>query len=114
MRPLERAHPKRTNKRRWRALRWFVFDRDGWRCATCGRAARLELDHIAPLRARPDLEWAEGNLQPLCKRCHLLKTQRENLRPNLERERWRKWLNSGTLRVSEEKANGPYDPKANT
>ena len=42
-------HPVRTDPRRWRALRLFVFNRDGWRCRVCGRAGRLECDHVVPL-----------------------------------------------------------------
>lgn len=47
----------------------------GDRCARCGSAERLELDHIVPL-------WNGGtndpdNLQLLCYTCHKLKTSDE-------------------------------------
>ena len=29
-------------------LRKLAKDRDGWRCVKCGRAGRLEVDHIKP------------------------------------------------------------------
>ena len=37
------------NARRWRVFRRAVLDRDNWRCRTCGRPGRLEVDHIVPL-----------------------------------------------------------------
>ena len=89
------THPRKTDPKRWRALRRRVFDAFNWRCAACGRPGRLDLDHIEPLRARPDLEWSESNLQPLCSgrgggRCHLSKTSAENeLHPDPERAKWK-------------------------
>ena len=44
----ERRHHS-LNHRRWAAVRRFVLERDGWRCVHCGRAGRLECDHITPL-----------------------------------------------------------------
>ena len=38
------------NARRWDAVRRTVFERDGWRCRKCGRAGRLEVDHVVPLK----------------------------------------------------------------
>ena len=54
----------------------MVFDRDGWACVTCGKAGRLEADHIKPLEdggAVYDLV----NLQALCRGCHWSKSQEE-------------------------------------
>ena len=31
---------------RWRSLRRVIFKRDDWRCVLCGRAGRLECDHM--------------------------------------------------------------------
>ena len=45
---MSRRHA-RLNAARWQATRRAVFERDGWRCVQCGRAGRLEADHIIPL-----------------------------------------------------------------
>lgn len=60
----------------WRALRRRVFERDGWRCRGCGRAGRLECDHIKNWREGGAF-WAMENLQTLCRGCHIEKTRRE-------------------------------------
>ena len=62
---------------RWVRVRRRVLDRDGWRCQACGKAGRLEVDHILPLvdGGQPyDLD----NLQTLCRSCHVRKTAAEN------------------------------------
>lgn len=61
----------------WKTIRRDVFYRDGYRCVQCGRAGRLECDHIRPIKdggARFDL----ANLQTLCRDCHFRKTAKEN------------------------------------
>ena len=66
------------DKRRWAAVRRAVLDRDGWRCANCGRPGRLEVDHIKPLAAGGDM-YAMENLQALCAfPCHAEKTAAES------------------------------------
>ncbi len=73
---------------RWAATRRACFDRDNWRCVACGRAGRLEADHI-------DRDWRgdpydPDNLQTLCRTCHIEKTRRENRRPDTPAEAaWR-------------------------
>ena len=70
----------RPNKRRWAAVRWAVFNRDGWRCVSCGAPGRLECDHRVPIHRMPDdadLYALEG-LQTLCRSCHIHKTGAEN------------------------------------
>ena len=39
----------RLDRPRWDRVRRAVLRRDGWRCVQCGRAGRLEVDHITPL-----------------------------------------------------------------
>ncbi len=76
------------HKGRWQRTRKAVFDRDGWRCRSCGRAGRLEADHI-------DRRWPGGpynldNLQTLCRPCHIEKTRAENRRELTPEEKaWR-------------------------
>lgn len=62
---------------RWKALRLQALDRDEWACVECGTRYRLEVDHILPVRDRPDLSYSLGNLQTLCGRCHARKTRIE-------------------------------------
>ena len=40
----------RAGTARWKRLRRKILDRDGWRCRKCGKAGRLEVDHIVPVR----------------------------------------------------------------
>ena len=57
----------------WRELRLAVFRRDGFKCVTCGRRSALECDHIRPIAKAGD--WLDmGNLQTLCRACHIAKT----------------------------------------
>ena len=37
------------DSRRWALVRLKVMERDGWRCRRCGKAGRLEVDHVVPL-----------------------------------------------------------------
>lgn len=60
----------------WQRVRKQAKDRDGWRCRACGRAGRLEVDHVVAVidGGEPyDLE----NLQTLCRGCHLAKSLAE-------------------------------------
>lgn len=75
---MSRAHA-RLHAGRWAATRRAVFERDGYRCVRCGKAGRLECDHVVPLSVEPgqDPFNVEG-LQTLCRGCHLAKTAAEN------------------------------------
>ena len=46
-------HHTHLNARRWGVVRRRVFVRDGWRCVECGRAGRMECDHVEPLQREP-------------------------------------------------------------
>ena len=73
----------------WQHARRAVFERDGWRCVECGKAGRLECDHVVPLDRGGD-PWDPDNLQTLCRSCHIAKTREENRRPLTEAEvAWR-------------------------
>ena len=68
------------HRRRWAIVRRAVFERDNWRCVECGRAGRLECDHITPLQRGGD-PWDMANLQTPCRTCHIEKMKMENLNP---------------------------------
>lgn len=77
----------KPDRKRWELVRREALDRDGWRCQQlradgkrCGRAGRLEVDHIRPL-AQGGAEYDLGNLQTLCRSCHIEKTRAENSNP---------------------------------
>lgn len=85
-------HSKRiTSTRRWQAVRHAILERDGWACVQCGATWRLEVDHVHPVRLRPDLSYSPGNLQTLCGPCHTRKTRLEvGHKPiSPERQAWR-------------------------
>ena len=86
------AH-ERLSGRRWARVRRAVFDRDGWRCRSCGRPGRLECDHVVPLHL-DGAQWALANLQTLCRGCHIEKTRGELVRPDPERDAWRELVAS--------------------
>ena len=47
----------------------------------CGRAGRLECDHIDPMQREPNQDPYDINgLQALCRVCHIEKTAAENRR----------------------------------
>ena len=74
----------------WSRVRRSALERDGYRCRTCGRGGRMEVDHIRPLhRGGP---WYDlRNLQSLCYDCHKAKSDGEHrripARPGY-REKW--------------------------
>ena len=87
-------HSKRiTSTRRWQVLRMAVLERDGWACVDCGATrGRLEIDHIKPVRARPDLAFDPANCAVRCTPCHTRKTRIECGHPapiiTPERQAW--------------------------
>ena len=78
------------DRRRWSLTRLRVFERDKYRCCRCGRAGRLEADHIEPLKSWQGSPFDLGNLQTLCRSCHIAKTAEENRKPVSEaQQKWR-------------------------
>ena len=67
----------KMDRRRWATVRKRALDRDGWVCRQCGRRGRLEVDHIQ-LIERGGKRYDLGNLQSLCRGCHIDKTRAEN------------------------------------
>ena len=89
---MSRKHPgsrhyAKLDAKRWALLRLRIFARDSWRCRSCGRAGRLECDHIKPLQRGGD-PYAPENLQSLCRECHIQKTASENNPPIPGRDAW--------------------------
>ena len=68
-----------------------MFRRDGWRCVQCGKAGRLECDHVTALQREQGQDPYDPNgLQTLCRACHIVKTARENRRePTPAEAAWR-------------------------
>nr|BDD44149.1 HNH endonuclease [bacterium] len=73
------AH-RRGYDRDWQKLR-DAHLADNPYCKYCEELTIVEpatvVDHITPVRERPDLRLAPDNLQSLCKRCHDSVKQRE-------------------------------------
>ena len=85
---------RKLKRHRWERVRQYVFERDHFRCTSCGKAGRLECDHINPLEREPGQDPYDPNgLQALCRSCHVEKTARENRKPlSAERRAWRDYL----------------------
>jgi len=96
MEGIRKQHPRHSKKvtrtKRWKVLRMVILERDKFRCCSCGCAGRLEVDHVKPVRTHPDLSYAPGNLQSLCRPCHTRKTRIECGHPapiqTPERDAW--------------------------
>ena len=74
-------HHFKINRSRWQRVRLAVFNRDGWRCRSCGKHGSLECDHVKPLDKFPGQDpYAMEGLQTLCRGCHIEKTRTENQR----------------------------------
>ena len=83
-------HHTHLNGRRWDTVRRAVLEGDSYRCLKCGRAGRLEVDYVQPLKRGGD-PWTLNNLQSLCRRCHIEKPRAENRRPPTPAEAaWRR------------------------
>ena len=62
------------------AIRWQVFQRDKWKCCSCGRGSQhgsiLHVDHIVP-RSKGGADTLD-NLQTLCSECNAGKSNRDS------------------------------------
>ena len=57
------------HNRAWATASLKRRDLDNWRCQSCGRAGRLEVHHVEPLRDGGT--HAMNNLRTLCRGCHI-------------------------------------------
>ena len=79
---MSRAHPgskyhAAIPSKVWAVVRRAVLDRDGWRCVLCGKAGRLEVDHVQELhKGGAALALDLDNLRALCRECHLARHKR--------------------------------------
>jgi len=74
---------------RWRAVRMQAVRRDDFKCTECGSRWRLEVHHVIPVEAAPELTFDLGNLKTLCRDCHLQKTLAERGQlPSPARKQW--------------------------
>jgi 5-methylcytosine-specific restriction endonuclease McrA len=61
----------------WWELRRQVFAHYGKQCMACGTTeGKMHVDHVIPVRDRPDLELEFDNLQVLCRLCNSRKGHR--------------------------------------
>ena len=87
----------RLNRRQWALVRRMALERDGWRCRTCGKAGRLEVDHVKPLFQGGE-PFELGNLSSQCRDCHKKKSTQENGGgPGPERMAWKAYLEDGIM-----------------
>jgi 5-methylcytosine-specific restriction enzyme A len=54
----------------WRKVRLAILRRDRWICQLCGKRGNT-VDHVVPLRERPDLRLSPANLRTTCRSCNL-------------------------------------------
>ena len=115
---MSRHHRRhRVGGPRWQRFARQVKDRDGWRCQSCGRAGRLEVDHVVPLEAG-GAPWDPANCQTLCHGCHAAKTRAERRRPEPpDVARWRALVDRladpgerHSARIAESGAKRPLSP----
>ena len=77
----------RLHAGRWAAIRRAVFNRDGWRCTSCGKAGRLEAHHEPPLAKGGD-PYDMGGIITLCRDCHIKRHRPDMMTPG--RAEWLK------------------------
>ena len=71
-------HHARLHAKRWQAMRRVVLERAGYRCTSCGKSGRLEVDHITPIQRETGQNPYDINgLQALCRACHFAKSATE-------------------------------------
>lgn len=64
--------------RRWARTRRAAFERDGFRCRSCGRPGALEAHHEPPLREGAD-PYDLAGIVTLCRTCHVKRHRPDNM-----------------------------------
>ena len=82
---------KRPSHKKWARVRLKVLDRDGWKCTTCSKSGRLEVDHRVSMDDGGDI-YAMDNLQTLCRSCHILKHSGTVRKKTSEVQDWQRYL----------------------
>lgn len=81
-----RATWQKNADRKWLKVRYQALRRDGAKCACCGLTrkdnVKLHVDHIKPVSKYPLLKYDLDNLQVLCEKCNIGKS-------NLYEDDWR-------------------------
>ena len=86
------ARRPELSTKRWKRTRRAVIELAGWRCQKCGKAGRLEVDHIEPVYVNPlRNRFDRSNLQALCENCHWAKSSGEKRNPMPDDQR--AWMN---------------------
>jgi len=62
----------------WQRLRYETLKRDR-KCVLCGSTDNLHCDHIKPRSLYPEMELDPDNLQTMCKRCNLAKSNKDEI-----------------------------------
>ena len=76
---MSRRH-SRLDPRHWAAVRRAAFERDGFRCTSCGRPGRLEAHHEPPLREGGD-PYDLAGIRTLCRGCHIERHRPDGMTP---------------------------------
>lgn len=64
------AHHRTLNRARWQAARREACERAGWECERCQYPGRLEVHHKVSLQ-NGGAPYDQGNLEVLCRSCHM-------------------------------------------
>lgn len=75
---------QRGYDQKWRSFRLKYIQqmlKDQVTCTHCKKpfihTKEIELDHVVPLNIAPERKYDKSNIQPLCKRCHMNKTRKD-------------------------------------
>ena len=67
--------------RRWARVRKAVFQRDGYRCTTCGKPGRLEAHHAHRLRDGDGDPYDVAGIVTKCRACHVAHHHADDMTP---------------------------------